>query len=362
MPSLTIAQDPTADRVLSEDPFALLTGMLLDQQFPMERAFAGPAKVLERFGEVQEEYDHLGGYALEAKTREILHGLGFDDERIDGDVGALSGGWKMRVAMARVLLGELDGLRTAGVDVSGLKLSANAHLIMPYHVILDHSGEAKLGRQEIGTTKRGIGPAYEDKVGRRAIRVQDLAEPDALPMRVERLLAHHNALRRGLRLEEIDPAALLAEVVEAAVARVLPARREAAQRVGGGRQGPGRFGRRAGVGLKKRLPGAAAGQQRQCQQPARSRPAAPARLAGTGSVDTVPRIRLRVGSTRWPSNQPPSAGWCSSMGCRVVGLMAPERVTGCPTRALTSVDLPAPVEPPTTASSGASRLRYRGRM
>src|SRR6478672_4685378 len=67
-------------------------------------------KILARFGDVQEEYDHLGGYALEARTREILHGLGFDDERIDGDVGALSGGWKMRVAMARTLLGEPDVL------------------------------------------------------------------------------------------------------------------------------------------------------------------------------------------------------------------------------------------------------------
>jgi len=67
-------------------------------------------KILARFGDVQEEYDHLGGYALEARTREILHGLGFDDERIDGDVGALSGGWKMRVAMARVLLGQPDVL------------------------------------------------------------------------------------------------------------------------------------------------------------------------------------------------------------------------------------------------------------
>src|SRR4051812_17522714 len=55
-------------------------------------------RILERFGEVQEEYEHLGGYALEAQAREVLHGLGFDDERIDGDVGALSGGWKMRVA------------------------------------------------------------------------------------------------------------------------------------------------------------------------------------------------------------------------------------------------------------------------
>ncbi len=67
-------------------------------------------RILARFGEVQEEYDHLGGYALEARAREVLHGLGFDDERIDGDVGALSGGWKMRVAMARVLLGRPDVL------------------------------------------------------------------------------------------------------------------------------------------------------------------------------------------------------------------------------------------------------------
>ena len=66
--------------------------------------------ILARFGEVQEAYDHLGGYALESQAREVLHGLGFDDERIDGDVGALSGGWKMRVAMARVLLGQPDVL------------------------------------------------------------------------------------------------------------------------------------------------------------------------------------------------------------------------------------------------------------
>jgi ATPase subunit of ABC transporter with duplicated ATPase domains len=67
-------------------------------------------KILARFGEVQEEYDHLNGYAIESQAREVLHGLGFDDERIDGDVGALSGGWKMRVAMARVLLGRPDVL------------------------------------------------------------------------------------------------------------------------------------------------------------------------------------------------------------------------------------------------------------
>jgi ATPase subunit of ABC transporter with duplicated ATPase domains len=67
-------------------------------------------QVLERFGEVQEEYEHLGGYTLEAQAREVLHGLGFKDDQIDGDVGALSGGWKMRVALARVLLGRPDVL------------------------------------------------------------------------------------------------------------------------------------------------------------------------------------------------------------------------------------------------------------
>jgi ATPase subunit of ABC transporter with duplicated ATPase domains len=67
-------------------------------------------KILDRFGHVQEEYSHLGGYELEARAREVLHGLGFEDERIDGDVGTLSGGWKMRVAMAKVLLGLPDVL------------------------------------------------------------------------------------------------------------------------------------------------------------------------------------------------------------------------------------------------------------
>jgi ATPase subunit of ABC transporter with duplicated ATPase domains len=82
----------------------------------LNHAMADPAragdmdKILARFGEVQEEYEHLGGYALESQAREVLLGLGFDDERIDGDVGALSGGWKMRVAMARVLLGRPDVL------------------------------------------------------------------------------------------------------------------------------------------------------------------------------------------------------------------------------------------------------------
>jgi ATPase subunit of ABC transporter with duplicated ATPase domains len=82
----------------------------------LQHAMADPARagemdrILARFGEVQEEYEHLGGYALESQAREVLHGLGFDDAWIDGDVAALSGGWKMRVAMARVLLGKPDVL------------------------------------------------------------------------------------------------------------------------------------------------------------------------------------------------------------------------------------------------------------
>src|SRR5579871_3899011 len=82
----------------------------------LQHAMADPARaddmdrILARFGEVQEEYEHLGGYALEAQAREVLHGLGFEDDRIDADAGELSGGWKMRVALARVLLGRPDVL------------------------------------------------------------------------------------------------------------------------------------------------------------------------------------------------------------------------------------------------------------
>src|SRR5689334_10820952 len=91
-------------------------GALHHELEALQHAMADPAqaddmdRILERFGEVQEEYDHLGGYALEAQARDVLSGLGFEDAQIDGDVGALSGGWKMRVAMARVLLGKPDVL------------------------------------------------------------------------------------------------------------------------------------------------------------------------------------------------------------------------------------------------------------
>src|SRR5512140_1054233 len=91
-------------------------GDLRHELIDLEHARADPEqsgdmeKILERFGEVQGEYQQRGGYELEARAREVLHGLGFDDARIDGDVGALSGGWKMRVAMAKVLLGRPDVL------------------------------------------------------------------------------------------------------------------------------------------------------------------------------------------------------------------------------------------------------------
>jgi adenylosuccinate synthase len=83
-----------------------------------------------------------------------------------------------------VLLGELDALTRRRIDVSGLKISANAHLIMPYHVMLDTAGEARLGKLEIGTTKRGIGPCYADKSARLGIRVQDLLDPKILRKKI----------------------------------------------------------------------------------------------------------------------------------------------------------------------------------
>jgi adenylosuccinate synthase len=84
----------------------------------------------------------------------------------------------------KVLTGELDGLRARGVDLSGLRISANAHLIMPYHLMLDSAGEARLGRLQIGTTRRGIGPCYADKAARMGIRVQDLLDEKILKKKI----------------------------------------------------------------------------------------------------------------------------------------------------------------------------------
>ncbi len=84
----------------------------------------------------------------------------------------------------KVLTAEIDGLRARGIDVSGLEISANAHLIMPYHLLLDQAGEARLGKLEIGTTKRGIGPCYADKSARLGIRVQDLLDEKILKKKI----------------------------------------------------------------------------------------------------------------------------------------------------------------------------------
>jgi len=84
----------------------------------------------------------------------------------------------------RVLTEEIDGLKRRGIDTSGLRISANAHLIMPYHLMLDQAGEAKLGKLEIGTTRRGIGPCYADKAARLGIRVQDLLDENILKKKI----------------------------------------------------------------------------------------------------------------------------------------------------------------------------------
>ena len=121
------------------------------------------------------------------------------------------------------LVTEIAKLRAQGVDISpdNLLVAENAPLILPLHGELDRAREGSIAVAKIGTTGRGIGPAYEDKVGRRAIRVADLADAATLELRVDRLLAHHDALRRGLGMEPVDRAALLALLHEIAP-QVLP--------------------------------------------------------------------------------------------------------------------------------------------
>jgi len=126
------------------------------------------------------------------------------------------------------LLNEIEKIEAQGVRITPdiLVIADNACLILPVHPQLDVAREASLmgrngGITKIGTTGRGIGPAYEDKVGRRAIRVSDLADADALEAKIERLLAHHDPLRKGLGLEPIDADVLLASLVELAP-KILP--------------------------------------------------------------------------------------------------------------------------------------------
>ena len=121
------------------------------------------------------------------------------------------------------LVAEIDTVRGQGVEISPdtVQIAENASLILPLHSNLDNAREEAMGKAKIGTTGRGIGPAYEDKVARRAIRVGDLAEPDVLPNRIERLLFHHNALLKGMGMDLIDGAKLLEQLIEIAP-KVLP--------------------------------------------------------------------------------------------------------------------------------------------
>ena len=121
------------------------------------------------------------------------------------------------------LVNEIDRLAGQGVEVSPstLRIAENASLILSLHRELDGLREGAGPGLKIGTTKRGIGPAYEDKVGRRAIRLMDLAEPAQLDAKLDRLLDHHNAIRRGLKLDEIRRDGLREELLSVAP-RVLP--------------------------------------------------------------------------------------------------------------------------------------------
>ena len=112
------------------------------------------------------------------------------------------------------LVKEIAAIRAQGVEITPktLMIAENTPLIMPFHGELDRAREAQASVAKIGTTGRGIGPCYEDKVGRRVIRVADLADADTLELRVDRALVHHNALRSGLGIDPIDRDAILAEL------------------------------------------------------------------------------------------------------------------------------------------------------
>jgi adenylosuccinate synthase len=123
----------------------------------------------------------------------------------------------------RALIDEIDRLAQQGVKVTpqSLRIAENVPLILPLHQELDAIRESSNTLTRIGTTRRGIGPAYEDKVGRRAIRLMDLADLPALGPKIDRLLAHHNALRRGLGLDEVRKQTVQLEL-ESIAPQVLP--------------------------------------------------------------------------------------------------------------------------------------------
>ena len=113
------------------------------------------------------------------------------------------------------LLGEIEKVRGQGLEVGphNLRIAENTPLILPLHPALDKAREAARGGDKIGTTGRGIGPAYEDKVGRRSIRLCDLAEPETVSRKLDELLLHHNSLLRGLGAPEFGKEALMAQIL-----------------------------------------------------------------------------------------------------------------------------------------------------
>ncbi|MEM1299984.1 MAG: adenylosuccinate synthase [Pseudomonadota bacterium] len=121
------------------------------------------------------------------------------------------------------LVDEIDTVRAQGVEISPetLQIAENTPLILPIHSELDRARETSNGVAKIGTTGRGIGPAYEDKVGRRSVRVADLGDEATLEARVDRALAHHDALRRGLGMEPVDRAVLL-DALHDIASKILP--------------------------------------------------------------------------------------------------------------------------------------------
>jgi adenylosuccinate synthase len=139
---------------------------------------------------------------------------------VRGKLGIIGNGV---VVDPEALLAEIERVREQGLTVTPetLRLAENAPLILPVHSALDRAREAARGDRKIGTTGRGIGPAYEDKVARRAIRVCDLAEPETLADKLDELLLHHNTLLRGLGAETFEKQALLDKLL-ALAPQILP--------------------------------------------------------------------------------------------------------------------------------------------
>ena len=133
---------------------------------------------------------------------------------VRGKIGIIGNGV---VVDPEALLSEIERVRGQGIDVTpaSLRVAENATLILPMHPALDRAREAARGERRIGTTGRGIGPAYEDKAARRAIRVADLAEPQTLADKLDELLLHHNTLLQGLGAETFSKEEVLALLAEA---------------------------------------------------------------------------------------------------------------------------------------------------